>query len=195
MRVCSKNACCLANLYRVAQLYGGSGLGLSITKELVRVMGGVMHVESEKGKGSTFSFSTLNDVPTKVEIVQHLHQTNAAYEGPASGVGSRRGSIAPTETPPKFQYIGVAEDNPINLKHLSKHLQYVSNTSSPTQSLTDDDRVLGYEHCLCTNGKELLDKFCEVDSPIDAMIIDMSMPVMGKCCFFLSSFSTQSLIL
>jgi CheY-like chemotaxis protein len=34
--------------------YEGSGLGLSITKELVELMGGKIRVESVKGKGSTF---------------------------------------------------------------------------------------------------------------------------------------------
>ena len=37
-----------------ARHYGGSGLGLSITKSLVEIMNGAIHVESEKGKGSTF---------------------------------------------------------------------------------------------------------------------------------------------
>lgn len=37
--------------------YGGTGLGLTITHQLVDLMGGELLIESEKGKGSTFSFS------------------------------------------------------------------------------------------------------------------------------------------
>ncbi|HMI61152.1 MAG TPA: ATP-binding protein [Puia sp.] len=49
--------------------YGGSGLGLSICKELIRKMGGQLQVNSEQGKGSTFYFTLTLSFAQRAIIV------------------------------------------------------------------------------------------------------------------------------
>ena len=58
----------------VSRKYGGTGLGMSISKELVELMGGNIYAESKKGIGSTITFvvefkkGAVNDLPDRQVI-------------------------------------------------------------------------------------------------------------------------------
>jgi len=61
----------------ITRHYGGTGLGLVISRNIVQMLGGDINVESEKGKGSIFSFElwfSPGNAPEEIQLPQDIEQ-------------------------------------------------------------------------------------------------------------------------
>ena len=64
-RFTSRRHAKLAGVYQPLTKYGGTGLGLALSRKFCQLMGGELTVTSEFGKGSTFAVTLPAEVDDK----------------------------------------------------------------------------------------------------------------------------------
>jgi len=133
--------------------YGGTGLGLTISKRLTEMMNGTITVESTPGKGTRF------DVNLTLPISDN--------QSPLPPAPPRNGEGSLLFTPPALSGKGggglgnilIAEDNPVNMLVIRSHLS-----------------KMGFQIIEAVNGKEAVEKYAE--NQIDLVFMDIHMPEM-----------------
>jgi len=103
-----------------ARVYGGTGLGLAVTKKLVELHRGEISVASEVGVGSRFTFT----LPIADEESIPLGQSLLSRESLVIESLSSNGEVQPLSSHPEagaFK-VFVVDDEPVNLQVLINHL-------------------------------------------------------------------------
>ena len=144
----------------ITRNFGGTGLGLYLSKQIAEQLGGTIVVESAFGKGSTFTVTIaagklsdknwLTKLPTS-EITPT--QKSAVVEDHSQTVH------LPPKTNANFRVL-LAEDNPVNQQLVAFHIK-----QSGAEAVIAKDGVEALAYALTKN--------------IDLVLIDMEMPIMG----------------
>jgi len=140
-----------------ARRYGGTGLGLAVSKQLVELHGGKIWAESQAEKGTTFTFT----LPISKSRVGHEH-SSAIIAKTIEHVSST-GAVeekSDKHSPDKKEHVLIVDDEPVNLQVLKNHLS-----------------MRHYQVTIADSGAEALSKL-EPNHGIDLVLLDIMMPGM-----------------
>jgi signal transduction histidine kinase/CheY-like chemotaxis protein len=133
----------------VTRKYGGTGLGLPISAQLVSMMGGCIQLTSEMGRGSVFGF-TLRFGIDRTTRAESPEPAAAAVVEPAAGEAA---------APAARLRLLIAEDNVVNQRVASALLAR-----------------RGHEAVVVTDGRQAVDAW--KSQHFDAIFMDVQMPEM-----------------
>ncbi|TIA10946.1 hypothetical protein D6C80_07791 [Aureobasidium pullulans] len=158
--------------------YGGSGLGLFISRELVELQGGQVGVHSEAGKGSTFGFyikATCVERPLETEPKSPelgKSRPTMTTDQTAATPSNIAEEPAVNKTEVQDLHVLVVEDNTINQRVMSQQLS----------------RLGCAKVHVANHGLEALNflsttTFCNGEVPLSIVLLDVEMPIMdGLTC-------------
>lgn len=157
--------------------YGGTGLGLSICREFAKLLGGWVMVDSEEGKGSTFTLF-IPSLPEGIKAIQVEEAAAASTEVAAASFPAPDEIQTATSSMPVLDSEPEAAFEPIpNNLFRNKKVLVVDDDHRNIYALKNALEAEGMEILTAENGMECLD-ILQRGHSIDAILMDIMMPGM-----------------
>jgi signal transduction histidine kinase/AmiR/NasT family two-component response regulator len=139
--------------------FGGTGLGLTISRRLVELMGGTLRLESAPGQGTRVWATLTYHAAPKAEAPPRPTSSDAPHDAPSEGPPSTPHGAAHTAAPDVAHclHVLVAEDHPVNRAVVSRQLQ-----------------LLGHRYTMTNDGEAALQRW--LAEPFDLLLTDLHMP-------------------
>lgn len=171
----------------ITRKFGGTGLGLVISKEILHALGGNIWVDSKPEQGSRFIFELEVDLSNTPAQAPRSNTKQAKTQKPCDQSIKDRQNV--WQNAPSIQVKQSSRESLSNTSYSHKNTKGVANWHGRTILLVEDVEInreivqimledTGVELVQAKDGKEGLERFVVDMEKIDLVLMDMQMPVL-----------------